>query len=327
MMYFFQDWEFYAGLIALCSFLMVVLLDMAARAFSLQSLSMWVKAEYAQVAVSFLILLFAIAMVTAGNDVMTSVTRSMASSLGNAPLTDIAADYSGNPFKIAKEYISQVLVGCESRLYYTIYSLNVMIAPLGTAGLEIAGFEVVSGRWVLSGPISTFAYVNNTIVQLSVFHYAMYYLLTFSQYTMVQIFLPIGLLLRAFPLTRGAGGLLTAIALSFAFVLPLTYLLILAVMPSNDSICQSLKINTADAETPCYNNRGEIVSKIYEMRGRQGDINKQAEDAVSYVSIMYLQALFYPLVCLIFVFTFIRQTSSLFGADLAEIGRGLVKIM
>jgi hypothetical protein len=42
---------------------------------------------------------------------------------------------------------------------------------------------------------------------------------------------------------------------------------------------------------------------------------------------LYLQAMFYPLVALIITFTFIRSTATIFGADLAELGRGLLKLI
>ncbi|HIH30560.1 TPA: hypothetical protein HA243_04120, partial [Candidatus Micrarchaeota archaeon] len=44
-------------------------------------------------------------------------------------------------------------------------------------------------------------------------------------------------------------------------------------------------------------------------------------------SLLFLQAIFYPLASLIITISFIRQTGSLFGADLAEIGRGLIKLI
>ena len=45
------------------------------------------------------------------------------------------------------------------------------------------------------------------------------------------------------------------------------------------------------------------------------------------LGVFFMQALFYPLAALIITFSFIRQTGSLLGADLAEIGRGLIKII
>ena len=68
------DWVSISTTIAMISFFIAVLLQMVAKAFNLQSLSMWVRGEYAQVAVSFLIIFFAATMVTAGNTVTSYIT-------------------------------------------------------------------------------------------------------------------------------------------------------------------------------------------------------------------------------------------------------------
>jgi hypothetical protein len=51
------------------------------------------------------------------------------------------------------------------------------------------------------------------------------------------------------------------------------------------------------------------------------------EQAKRFLPLFYMQAVFYPMVAIIITFTFIRQTGAMFGADLNEIGRGLVKMI
>ena len=50
-------------------------------------------------------------------------------------------------------------------------------------------------------------------------------LLRFFEESALTVFLPLGVVLRIFPPTRGAGGMLIALAFSFFFVFPLTYLI------------------------------------------------------------------------------------------------------
>ena len=158
-----------------------------------------------------------------------------------------------------------------------------------------------------------------------------YFILQLSQFTMLQVFLPIGLALRAFPATRGAGGLVTAFALGFAFVFPICYVLIVAMMPNAGAVCAQVSVMNAEARAahsdPCLNTEGAQMQQYYQLKSEQGRVAGVLTFMQESINIFFLQSMFYPLAALIVTFTFIRQTGSLFGADLAEIGRGLIKII
>jgi hypothetical protein len=193
------------------------------------------------------------------------------------------------------------------------------------------GVEAIGGGWALGGLVSFFHYLNNNLVYLALFNYVQYYILQFSQFTMLQIFLPIGLILRSFPVTRGAGGLVTAFALGFAFVFPISYVLIVAMMPNTHALCSQVNVMKEEAvnahQDPCLNNEGAILEKYYQLKAEKGKLGGISAFLSESINIFFLQSMFYPLVALVITFTFIRQTSSLLGADLAEIGRGLLKII
>ena len=135
-------------------------------------------------------------------------------------------------------------------------------------------------------------------------------------------------MLRAFPITRGAGGLITAFALGFGFVFPMTYVLTIAMMSDINSACTRTTVMAPKINAdPCFNNRGAIDAIRLELGSKKGEIAQFGDSAIGLLSLMYIEAFFYPLIALIVTFTFIRQTGALFGADLAEIGRGIVKII
>ena len=327
------DWVSICTTIALMSFFATVLLQMVAKAFSLQSLNMWVRAEYAQVAVSFLIIFFAEAMILSGNDVAKNLVSGMASATGNIPLSkEITYDANmGNPIRIGQAYL-RTLTRCEADIYSAIFIYNYPSEFFSKIGLDALGVETIGGGYALGGFVSLFHYINNNLVYLALFNYVQYFILQFSQYTMLQVFLPIGLILRAFPVTRGAGGLVTAFALGFAFVFPICYMLIVAMMPNAHAVCDqvNLKILPEAKEAhsdPCLNNEGAQMAQYYQLKSESGRLNGIISYLQQTMNIFFLQSMFYPLVALIITFTFIRQTSSLMGADLAEIGRGLMKII
>jgi hypothetical protein len=326
----FPDWAVICTTIALISFFITVILQMAAKAFSIQSLNMWVRAEYAQVAVSFLVVFFALVMIGAGNEVVGDITMDVAMASGNIPLTDAALANLRDPARIGQAYLAK-LTQCEAIMYYIIFILNFFTEFFSKLSLDSLGVEAIGGGYALTGAVSLFHYIANNLVYLALFNYIQYYMLQFSQYVMLQIFLPIGLVLRAFPVTRGAGGLVTAFSLGFAFIFPITYVLIVAMMPNAGAICSQVNLMKDDVaathSNPCLNSDGEQMEKYYQLKSEQGRTHGILTFLEESLNIFFLQSLIYPFVSLIITFTFIRQTSSLMGADLGEIGRGLMKII
>ena len=330
MVSWFPDWAVLCTTVALMSFFITVLLQMAAKALSLQSLNMWVRAEYAQVAVSFLIIFFALTMLTAGYEVTKNITATLASASGNIPLKDAIANQNlRNPINIGQAYL-HTLITCEQNMYSLIFIYNYPSEFFSKIGLDMMGGEAIGGGYALGGMVSMFHYMNNNLVYLALFNYVQFYILQFSQFTMLQIFLPIGLILRAFPVTRGAGGLVTAFALGFAFIFPICYVLIVAMMPNAGAACSQITLinsQASSADAPCLNNAGSQMVEYYKLKSEKGRMGGITGFLGETVNVFFLQSMFYPLVALIITFTFIRQTGSLMGADLAEIGRGLLKII
>jgi len=326
-----MGWDALCLLLAFITLLIIVMLHMISISFGLPSLTMWAKAEYAQVAVTFLIVLFAIGMRDAGNDIMGQITAKVAAASGNVVLANAAHSYVDDPVKIGKEYIINGPIRCAKNIYKITFLVNVWNEFWSGVSASVGNVEGVSGAYLIGGYVSLAHYLAQNISYLALFQYIQYNMLQYSQYTMLQIFLPVGLALRAFPITRGAGGLVIGFALGFAFVFPITYVLIVAMMPPTEYACTSVVVQAQNSpyytpNNPCFNNVGNQVAVAYRSTS---DTSKDGifQAAMHAVEQLYLEAMFYPMVTLIIVFSFIRQTSSLFGADLAEIGRGLIKII
>lgn len=316
--------------IALLSLFVSVLLGMLAKFFGMQNLTMWTHAEYAQVAVSFLLIAFAVGMQTAGCSVVGEVALKVAAASANVNLINAAGGSVADPAQIAKSYILS-LVDCADWVWKGAWVLNSFFEVVSSMSLDVRGAEGIGGSLAFQGKVTLMHYIANNMVYLAVLNFVMYHLLSFSQYTMLPIFLPIGLLLRSFPLTRGAGGLVTAFALGFAFVFPMTFVLITAMMPHSGFVCKQVEAQVTSNQfagfEQCTENIGNQIGLLSEVRGNADELDAATDTLQKVIGVFYLQSVVYPVVCLIITFTFIRQTGSLFGADLAEIGRGLVKII
>jgi hypothetical protein len=328
------DWAGLCLLLAFITLFVVVMLHMLSISFSMPSITAFAKSEYAQVGVSVLIVVFAILMLNAGNNVAGEVTAAIAAQSGHIVLTNVANTpaYANDPIIVAQQYLLQGPIDCEKWAYWLIFYKNIIPEVASSVSFSVGNVEGVSGAYLFSGYVSMAHYLAQNLTYLVLFQYIQYYALEFAKYTMLQIFLPIGLVLRAFPVTRGAGGLMIGFALGFAFIFPITYVLIIAMMPSTDYMCsQVIKVQATAApalgeENPCFNNEASVMAAVYQKKTDK-TVEKVWTDIISTVGQYYQQALFYPMIALIITFTFIRQTGALFGADLAEIGRGLIKII
>jgi hypothetical protein len=334
---FVPGWEVLCALIVLITLFIVAMVHMLGIAFGMQNLTMWAKSEYMQIGASVLILVAAAAMVAAGNRAAMEITSAVASASGNIVLENAAAagalpgqGYASDPAEVAKQYILQGPIDCLRDIYWTVFSWNVLQELVSSISFSVGNVEGVSGAYLYYGYVSSNHFIGQNVVYLALFQYIQYGVLQISKYTMLQIFLPIGLILRSFPMTRGAGGLIIGFAFGFAFVFPMTYLLISAMAPSADFACSQISVQAANPpafnEQPCLNNAGALLQAVYTKK-TDTEYEKVFPGITQLVAQIYQQSVFYPMISLIITFTFIRQTGSIFGADLAEIGRGLIKII
>ncbi len=327
------EWWYYSVAVAMLSLFIAVLMHMFANGFGLQSLNMWVKSEYLQVVATFLIIGLAFGIDVFSSSIFGPIATSVAAASGNLDLPAIPPGTLISPSEIAKSYLLTV-IGCEKGIYVIAYTLNFWFETWSRVSFDLLGLEPMASGFALGGWVTLFHYITNNMIYLALFQYIQYFLIQFSEHAMLYPFLPIGLVLRAFPITRGAGGLVTAFAIGFAFVFPMSYVVIVSMMPSVHGACTQLEniqlspaMQTLNEETPCFTNTGSQFENYYKLNMVQSSLSGTVDYLGNLLGLLFLQALFYPLAALTITFTFIRQTSSLFGADLAEIGRGLIKII
>lgn len=314
-------WEPIILLAAFSTFMLVTLLYMFGYVFNLQSLKQWCKAEYAQVLVTFLIAIFLIGLVSLGLRVASEFTGSVISSIG---LTGYPTGVTLWPFDIAKSYVNTT-VQCSTEMYRWIYHVNGFVEFSESMNMDVGGIEPAMA-WHLSGLVGMFHIIESRLTYVMMFEYGFYRLLELFEATMFTFFLPVGLILRTFPMTRGVGGFLIALAIGGYIVFPLS---VVAIVALQGNVASSCTVNFA--ALPGIQTCGDSLTDAYLVqdytRQNMGTISNYAQLAANKVALIYLQSFFYPLVALVILFTFVRQTSSVMGADLAELGTGLVKII
>jgi len=294
----------------------------------------YAKAEFLQVSASSLMIFFAVALifeVTSGGSPVSGFDF-MGDIIGNgASSISCAAAQSGrffiwkgeNPFGQgpigAFKCKLQEKINALDNAYEQVERANRPIEQLTSIVYYVLGVPVYSGDWDLGmhKRVEEAHLLSSKIVDLQVSLHAQFVLAEYIQKNMLSIFLPFGLVLRIFPITRGVGGLFIAIGVGFFFVWPTFFLLS---DPSFVSV--NNPPSQARQDGVCFTGfRGSAVVLAGVVAtagaGEQSDLAiAQGKDLVYQMTIA---TLFYPFVALVLTLIFIRAMTPLLGGDMGEL--------
>jgi hypothetical protein len=171
--------------------------------------------------------------------------------------------------------------------------------------------------------INKLEYYANEYSWLILLIYIQRYLTEFFETSMFTIFLPVGIVLRAFPPTRGAGAVLIATAIGFYLVYPTVYaLLILSSYKGIPECGAGISINVKQVAKSCPLSPSAPVQALQSVT-EKADISKLEagrEELRFYIYSFFLISLGVTLI-------FIRSAAGILGADISEIGRNMFKLL
>ncbi len=188
---------------------------------------------------------------------------------------------------------------------------------------------------LLSAIPQTFKYGAELIANLLFLQYFWIELVKFSGY-IATFMLPTGIAMRAFPGTRGMGAMFISISLGFLFVFPLSYLMLMYVSGITPSQVQESSLETVPgyeelkevADVTCLDvstigTYKDVVFYLYQ----QGKIDSLLDALSGRLEEYFLVVFAYPAAALTITYTFIRSFGMMLGAELGEIGKGLIKLL
>ncbi|MCD6549735.1 hypothetical protein J7K41_03445 [Candidatus Micrarchaeota archaeon] len=188
---------------------------------------------------------------------------------------------------------------------------------------------------LLSAIPQTFKYGAELIANLLFLQYFLIELVKFSGY-IATFMLPTGIAMRAFPGTRGMGAMFISISLGFLFVFPLSYLMLMYVSGITPSQVQESSLETVPgyeelrevADVTCLDvstigTYKDVVFYLYQ----QGKIDSLLDALSGRLEEYFLVVFAYPAAALTITYTFIRSFGMMLGAELGEIGKGLIKLL
>lgn len=319
------DWTWSILVLGIISLMIVVLLHMISIAFNISSLRVWARGEYMQVLATYILFgaMIWIVLLVWGVSVSFVTDTFYLTSLSDGQPTDLVFD----PFAFVQAFLKQTMIDCEKAIYSGLYTVNYFYKIFGSTKTETMGVEPVGG-WYTTVYTSFFEYVMENINFLLMLHWLQIRLLSVMKYV-APLMIQLGLILRTFPMSRGTGGLLLAIGFGFFAVYPISLAYLVTLQSPGTSFCTDfspppmMDTNTLGDATES----STIINAYYTVAANEQDVMSMLEKAKAFIPLFYLQALFFPMVALIITFTFIRQMGAIFGSDLNEIGRGLMKLI
>lgn len=343
------DWQTISLAAAALSIIGSALLIMLSRLFGLRNLEQIGKTEFVYAASTVLIVIMVLGIVYAGEFYLANgssgVVRTMylstygcdASTLSTFPAQATLIDWM-------RLYMKTPTV-CVQKFMTVLYALSVPVEACTSVYMEIFMSEHASGfacKWIAER-------ITNTAQSLSFYMYAFFligHVLNFVKYY-GGFFFSIGVALRAFPPTRGAGAYLMALAFGLYFVLPFTYILVATTaLPTVQSgllsgSCQAVGggdkfcIVPTVTDPSAYQCEGAAATNAFNVPGRIQSLASVMSDLVTgdnpkifslgqnLVSALCLL----PMIAFVILMTFVLNTTNLFGGNIPEIGRGLVKLI
>lgn len=345
---FYGGWETIAIAAAALAVIGSSMLIMLSRLFGLRNLEQIAKNEFVYAASTVFIVIMITALVAEGERLLASGDSSVVRSMY---LSAFKCQQAGVVFQQEtlidwmKLYLATP-TKCVQQFMMVLYGLSVPVEGMASVYMEIFMSEHASGfgvKWIAER-------ITNTTQSLSFYMYIYYllvHILNFVKYY-AGFFFSIGVALRAFPPTRGAGAYLMAISFGLYFVFPLAYILIATMsLPhaQSDVIgtgCDRIPASDPDEVYPCalpqvaspesYQCTGASWSSLADFESRINENKEILEQLLTvritgFVRHLISAICIFPMVALILLLTFVLNTTNLFGGNIPEIGRGLVKLI
>ena len=316
-----EGWESMAFLAALCAFFVLLILYMLSYLVNSREMGMLAKQEMVQVFVTIFII---VVLVTFNAYTTIAFTDAFAEAFGETSLghmefaMEITQAYSDYQWELLKEL--------------TLH----MVVPLGSIASTSATCSIIGTSFTYPGcigvqvPFSSLMFATNVMLSAMLANNSQLWLLNIADTFLFPVLLPLGLFLRCFQFTRGAGGFFIAIALGFYFVYPFSIMVTAGMAQSVDipepPIPHNIKypgekfwegMDTFTIESECnpldldpYAARKQAMRLVGSGAGGSGD---ELIDGLLYI--FFIGGLFTTMLNLLITLSAVRGLASIFGAE------------
>ena len=302
------------------------------RIFAYKELEQWAKAEMVFAVSTLLLVFMLIALFTQGQLVAVEIAKSLLElnyAQQGAVLDPAVLQHQVTLLDVTKFYMGNIYY-CMVEVFRCVYYVHIPFAFASSFSVEAFMCDTLSG-WFLGSIVQTVTNISNQIAFMAFLYYVFIHILNFIAGTALPIFLPVGVLLRAFPPTRGAGAYVLAFTIGFYFIFPLAYLLMANLSPApficGFSVCGEIDFEMNHPYLCGLQNPGKPHQFLLFASATMSQAQNLLYELQQWVSGMCINICCLPFMAMIVTMSFILSGTNLLGANLPEIGRGFVKLI
>lgn len=335
-------WEAYALTAAFISVLIAALLLMLSRIFDFKALEQSAKSELVFAASSVIVALVLIGLVNFGAEAGKNIAAEMyiytyqhaaAGSPDYLYYTDengVKQQLTPAMFSDRRYTLSEIVILYMKSTMYCAESVGSKAFKISMVAHEISSISqdvfmaYPMSAWSWGGIAQAMDNLLNTIYFLELVFHLEVYVLRFMDVFSVAYLIPIGIVMRAFPPTRGAGAYVIAFGVGLYLVFPMAYLAAVFSSPY-PNLCATPQIpDPASGENSKAGIVGELIMWYRAFEGNILDMMSKLSDLSN---ALLMNLCFFPFLAFAITITVMQFTSGLFGANINEIGRGLIKLI
>ncbi|MEW5996198.1 MAG: hypothetical protein AB1657_01230 [Candidatus Micrarchaeota archaeon] len=327
-----MDWMQVSLVVVLLSFSLSAVMIMLSRLFQNKNLEQWAKAEMIFAFSTFLLVVFFYGLFSFGQGLLLNAMKQIlianyaqqgmpltmddfdrAFPLGeNQAILGLSELYMNKTYSCLRD-IGRVTYALASPLFFAeSFSKDAFMTDTGTG-------------WGLKPFTQTAMNIINYVVFTAFLFLVFLHILKFISAFALPVFFPAGILLRAFPPTRGAGAYVLAFVAGFYFVFPAAYLLAVN-LSMNPFYCGVPEPPAAPGM--CNINSPGQPEKVFLWANKvQQEAMSDFEQLRNAVAGVMVNLLCLPFIAMVITMSFILSSTNLFGANLPEVGRGFVKLI
>jgi len=326
------EWGTYSVMIAVFSIIVAIIIYMSSKVFQDPKLEQNAKSEIIFASSTVILVMFIVLVLPIAEDMSVNIVNGLYDQSVITPHLDIGV------IDVANEQINNQ-VKCGVNIINGLYVADVFTEMVGSIVMEIGMSELATG-FSMKFISERIANISQSITFYLIIYKVIFNILIFLKYFGMFLF-PFGVLLRAFPPTRGGGAFLMATSIGLYFIFPLSYILSEAMIENTNQgsqICSMSSLPTnqfcdtnTDGKVVCHSAGMTSITKLYTTINSE-DANKNIimkfiDEAKDKVNNFIMSACFLPLFAMTITMSFILSTSSLFGATIPEVGKGLIKLI
>ncbi|VVB98095.1 Uncharacterised protein [uncultured archaeon] len=212
---------------------------------------------------------------------------------------------------------------CAESMGVWVFRLSMAAHEISTISQDVFMAYPMSG-WAWGGIAQSMDNLLNTIYFVELIYRIQIYIFRFMSVFALPYLLPIGILMRAFPPTRGGGAYVIAFSIAIYLVYPFAYMAAVFSSPY-PNLCATPQI---PAPSFGENSKSGIAWEfVMWYRAFEGNILDMLGKFSELSSALMTNLCFLPFIAFTIAMTAMQFSNGLFGANIPEIGRGLIKLI